>query len=151
MSYLWFGDNARGFPQWRNPVQVISWWASAKPFLVVSLMPWGWCRQQFGRVSPDVGSCSLTIAPRYFLGYYVKKKETGSSQPQSLYVRRLDMGGGWEGKRGGGGGEECRRYLLWVDRPRFNTKSILLQSAITVCWLKQMAAMNSAPGPVSVA
>lgn len=37
------------------------------------------------------------------------------------------------------------------DRPGFNTKSILLQSAITMCWLKQMAAMNATPGPVSVA
>lgn len=37
------------------------------------------------------------------------------------------------------------------DSPGFNTKSILLQSAITVCWLKQMAAMNGTAGPVSVA
>lgn len=37
------------------------------------------------------------------------------------------------------------------DRPRFNTKSILLQSAITVCWLKQMAEMEGTPAPVSMA
>lgn len=35
------------------------------------------------------------------------------------------------------------------DRPGFNTKSILLQSAITMCWLKQMASINGTAGPVS--
>lgn len=62
--------------------------------------------------------------------------------------------GGWEGGR-----VRRRRWrglpkVLAVsirDRPGFNTKSILLQSAITVCWLKQMAAMNGTPRPVSVA
>ena len=39
----------------------------------------------------------------------------------------------------------------FCDRPGFNTKSILLQSAITMCWLKQTAAMDATPGPVSVA
>lgn len=57
-----------------------------------------------------------------------------------------------------GGKERQRRWrgrpkVLTVSiasKPGFNSKSILLQSAITVCWLKQMAAMNGTQGPVSV-
>lgn len=41
--------------------------------------------------------------------------------------------------------------VSFCDRPGFNTKSILLQSAITVVWLKQVTAMNGTPGPVSLA
>lgn len=37
--------------------------------------------------------------------------------------------------------------VSFCDRPGCNTKSILLQSAITICWLKQMAAINDTPGP----
>lgn len=37
--------------------------------------------------------------------------------------------------------------VSFCDRLGFNTKSILLQSAITMCWLKQMAAINGTAGP----
>lgn len=40
--------------------------------------------------------------------------------------------------------------VIISNKPGFNSKSILLQSAITVCWPKQMAAMNGTQGPVSV-
>lgn len=106
------------------------------------------CWELFINHCPEIFFRRLCEKKRYFHSHRVYLSMWGD------WTWRCGGCGGWEGGR-----VRRRRWrglpkVLAVsirDRPGFNTKSILLQSAITVCWLKQMAAMNGTPRPVSVA
>ena len=84
--------------------QLMSHWNLSSLFYK---MPQGWCHQHFGTVSPVVGSCSLTIAPRYFLGDCVKKTN------KYFHSHRVypSMWGDWTWGCGGCGGWEGGRAM----------------------------------------